>query len=171
MLTKQRLVSKLIVSLLRMCGVNNMERKIGSELVTFGHLIKRERDREFELIKKRILVDDKDVYGADLRILKYLIDDQDKEIYQKDIENFFNLTAPSVSTKLRELQSRDLIDRIYSTTDTRKKRVIVTKRGYIIDEKIRYEMETFEKKLLNLITEDEKNQLLNIIDKMKIGFE
>lgn len=147
-----------------------MKRKLGYELITFGHLLKWERDRAFEKIKNRVLMNDKDVMSTDLIILKFLVDNESKEVYQKDIEKFFNLTAPSVSHKLQQLQKRNLIDRVYSTKDTRLKRVIVTKRGIEIDAKIRNEMEVFEDQLVELITEDEKQQLLLIIDKLKNGF-
>jgi DNA-binding MarR family transcriptional regulator len=148
-----------------------MIRKLGYELVTLGHVLKRERDQVFESIKQKVLINDKDVFGCDLLLLKFLVDHKDKEIYQKDIEKFFNLRAPSVTAKLVELEKRNLITRTNAKTDTRLKQVIVKRRGFDIDSKIKNEMEIFEHRVTSLITKEEKIQLINIIDKLKIGFE
>lgn len=147
------------------------KRLIGFELITVGHLIKRERDRANDEIKKRVLGEEVDVSCANLSIIKYLADHKDEEIYQKNIENFLALTAPSVSNKLRDLQKNGLVERVYSKVDTRLKQVILTDKAMEIDEKLRDDMENFESRLGNLLSKEEKDLLIKIVDKIKNEFE
>ncbi len=147
------------------------ERKFGFELATLGHLIKRERDRANEEVKNRVLGPDNNVMCTDLGIIGFLAENSDSEVYQKDIEQHFSLTAPSVSNKLRELEKKDLITRAYSKVDTRLKQVIMTDQAREIDRIMRDEITKFEKRISDLLTDDEKEQLSIIIDKLKNEFE
>lgn len=146
-------------------------KKFGFELITLGHLLKRNRDRVNDEIKDRVLGPDNNVLCTDLGIIQFLADNNDREIYQKDIEQHFSLTAPSVSNKLRDLQKKGLIDRVYSTIDTRLKQVIMTEKAHDIDKVMRAEVENFENHINRLLSEVEKEQLALIVDKLKREFE
>lgn len=146
-----------------------MDKKIGFELITLGHLLKRERDRANEDIKNRVLGEGNNVMCTDLGIIQFLADNKNKEVYQKDIEQFFSLTAPSVSNKLRDLAKKDLVTRTYSKVDTRLKQVVMTEKAEIIDVKMRDEIKNFENGLDALISDEEKEQLLTILSKIKKG--
>ena len=148
-----------------------MNKKLGFELITLGHLLKRERDRSNEDIKNRVLGEGNNVMCTDLGIIQFLADNTEKEVYQKDIEQFFSLTAPSVSNKLRDLAKKELVTRTYSKVDTRLKQVIMTEKAEVIDVKMRDEIENFESRINGLITEEEKEQLLSILGKIKSNFE
>jgi len=148
-----------------------MNKHIGFELITLGHLIKRERDRANDDIKNRILGVGNNVMCTDLGIIRFLADNKDREVYQKDIEQHFSLTAPSVSNKLRGLANKDLVTRTYSKVDTRLKQVIMTDKAEAIDVKMRDSIENFENRLNGLITEEEKEQLISILGKIKADFE
>lgn len=148
-----------------------MNRQIGFELITLGHLIKRERDRANDDIKNRVLGEGNNIMCTDLGIIRFLSDNKDKEVYQKDLEQHFSLTAPSVSNKLRGLANKDLVTRTYSKVDTRLKQVVMTDKAEAIDVKMRDEIEKFEKRLDGLITSEEKQQLVSILGKIKAEFE
>lgn len=148
-----------------------MKNKVGFELITLGHLLKRERDRSNDDIKNRVLGEGNNVMCTDLGIIGFLADNKEKEVYQKDIEQFFSLTAPSVSNKLRDLAKKDLVTREYSKVDTRLKQVLMTDKAEAIDIKMRDEIENFENRLDSLITTEEKEQLLSILTKIKTDFE
>lgn len=148
-----------------------MKNKVGFELITLGHLLKRERDRSNDDIKNRVLGEGNNVMCTDLGIIGFLADNKEKEVYQKDIEQFFSLTAPSVSNKLRDLAKKDLVTREYSKVDTRLKQVLMTEKAEAIDIKMRDEIENFENRLDSLITTEEKEQLLSILTKIKTDFE
>lgn len=146
-------------------------RKLGFEIITLGHLLKRERDRTNEEVKQRVLGPDNNVMCTDLGIIRFLADNKDREVYQKDIEHHLSLTAPSVSNKLRDLEKKNLINREYSKVDTRLKQVIMTDTASDIDVKMREEIENFENRIEALLNDEEKEQLLKIIDKLKHDFE
>lgn len=146
-------------------------RKFGFELVTLGHLMKRERDRTNDEIKRRVLGDDNNVMCTDLGIIGFLAENNNREVYQKDIEQHFSLTAPSVSNKLRGLEKKELINRAYSKVDTRLKQVLMTDKARDIDVRMRTEIENFENRINNLLTDVEKEQLAIIVDKLKNEFE
>lgn len=147
------------------------QRRLGFELITLGHLLKRERDRANDEVKDRVLGPDNNVMCTDLGIIGFLAENDDREIYQKDIEQYFSLTAPSVSNKLRDLQKKELVDRVYSKVDTRLKQVIMTEKAWDIDRRMRDEIESFESRINSLLAEDEKDQLALILDKLKKDFE
>jgi DNA-binding MarR family transcriptional regulator len=147
------------------------KKNIGFELIALGHLLKRERDRVDEEIKKTVLGEDSDVVCSDLRIVKFLADNTEHEIYQKDIERNFSLTAPSVSNKLKDLQKNGFVERVYSKVDTRKKQVILTDQAIEFDKQMREEMELFESRIENILSKNDKELLFEIIRKVKREFE
>ena len=147
------------------------QRMLGFELITLGHLLKRERDRINDEIKERVLGPDNNVMCTDLGIIRFLADNKEHEVYQKDIEHHFSLTAPSVSNKLRDLQRKGLVDRVYSTVDTRLKQVIMTDKAWDIDERMRAEIVNFEERINHLLEDSEKENLARILDKLKMDFE
>lgn len=147
------------------------ERKIGFELMTLGHLIKREVDRTHEKIKLKVLGEKDNLFHTDTRIIAFLSRNKDREIYQKDIEHFFSLTAPTVSNKLRNLESKGLIKRVYSKTDTRLKQAKLTEKGIDIDNRMRDEIGIFESRINRLLSVEERNQLINTLDKIKEEFQ
>lgn len=147
------------------------KRNFGYDLVTLGHLIKRERDRANEIIKDRVLGPDNNVMCTDLSIIGFLAHNEAREVYQKDIEQHFSLTAPSVSNKLRDLEKKGMINRVYSKIDTRLKQVTLTDAARAIDVSIRDEITTFEDHISSLLTEEEKAVLGRVVDKLKEEFE
>lgn len=62
---------------------------IGLELITLGHLLKRERDRFNEEMIERLSGANSKIFCTDLSIVGFLADNREREIYQKDIEQFF----------------------------------------------------------------------------------
>lgn len=146
-------------------------KKTGFELITLGHLLKRERDRKNEKVKDRVLGKGNNVLCSDLNILKFLIDNQDKEIYQKDVEQFLALTAPSVSNKLRDLEKKGLITRSYSKVDTRLKQVSLTEKAMDINNLINKEIQAFENDIDLLLEEEEKKVISRVIAKLKKEYE
>ena len=147
------------------------EKNIGYELITLGHMLKRERDRANEDVKNRVLGPDNNVLCTDLGIIQYLADNDGREIYQKDIEKFLSLTAPSVSNKLRDLTKKGLVTRAYSEVDTRLKQVVLTPSALDIDKSMRDEIKNFENRLSAILTDEETQQLLMIVEKLKKDFD
>lgn len=147
------------------------DKKLGLELMTLGHLLKRELDRTTDELKIKVLGEQDDILRTDTRIIRFLSRNQDREIYQKDIEQFFSVTAPTVSNKLRTLEKKGLIKRVYSKEDTRLKQVILTEKAIDIDNRMRNEIDIFENRVSGVLTEDEQNQLVNTLHKIRREFD
>ncbi|GKX30501.1 hypothetical protein SH1V18_29810 [Vallitalea longa] len=147
------------------------DKKIGFQLMISGHLIKRELDRTHEKVKLKVLGEQGNLFHTDTRIISFLARNNDKEIYQKDIEHFLSLTAPTVSNKLRTLEEKGLIKRVYSKEDTRLKQVILTEKAIDIDKRMTSEIAIFENRITRVLSEKEQDQLIHTLNKIKQEFQ
>lgn len=144
---------------------------LGLDIISLGHLIKREKDRFDDSRKKTVFGDNQALMCSDLSIVRYLANNTDREIYQKDIESTFSLTAPSVSNKLKTLEKHGLIQRVYSKVDTRLKQVIITDLAKEVNSKMQAEVEIFESRLKKNLNDDELETLFTLLSKVKNVFE
>lgn len=62
-------------------------------------------------------------------ILQYLTENQDKEVYQKDIEQLFSIKRATANQMLRSLEAKGYIRRTLSADDARRNILTVTKDG------------------------------------------
>lgn len=70
-----------------------------------------------------------DIYLGQARILTYLYGNKDRSIYQKDIEQTFQIRGGTVTGMLETLEKMELIVRVESTKDKRRRKVILTESG------------------------------------------
>lgn len=70
-----------------------------------------------------------DIYLGQARILTYLYRNKDRSIYQKDIEQTFQIRGGTVTGMLETLEKMELIVRVESTKDKRRRKVILTESG------------------------------------------
>lgn len=57
-----------------------------------------------------------------MQIIKYILENNDKEVYQRDLEKVLNLRRTTVSGVLQTMEKNNLIKRVTDTNDTRTKR-------------------------------------------------
>ncbi len=95
-------------------------------------------------------------------IISYLCDNEEENIFQRDIEKEFDLRRSTVSTILKELEKEGLIERKSVSSDARLKKVIPTEGAKMINEACKKELETF---VGNLIS-DINPQNLDIFSKV-----
>lgn len=143
-----------------------IKQNYGFELITLGNLLRRERSRKNEKIKSEVLGPNNTILCTDLNILGYLVENEYREVRQKDIELFLALTAPSVSNKLKELEKKGLISKSCSLRDTRVKVILVTDKGKNINALINEDDHSFENDISRLLNEDEKKMLDSIYLKL-----
>lgn len=105
-------------------------------------------------------------------ILRFLlVETAKRSIYQVDIEKEFGLRPPTVTETLKALEKKDLIKRIPDENDGRKKKIIVTEKTLSMNDGVRYQVEKSEEVLLEGITEAERQQFMNIAQKMLYNLE
>lgn len=102
-----------------------------------------------------------------MRIIDYLTQNQNKKVYQKDLENIFNLRRATISEVLITMEKNNMIERVISKDDTRTKEIKLS-------EYSKKFFETSKKRILELehvITKDIDNEdlktFVNVINKMK----
>ncbi|MFA5693402.1 MAG: MarR family transcriptional regulator [Acholeplasmataceae bacterium] len=106
------------------------------------------------------------IYLGQARILRFLFLRKNEKTYQKDIENHFQIRAGTVTGLLDGLINLDLIERIDSTKDKRKKFIKLTNLGKDKAEEAFKTILSFETNLDNLLNDEEKNNLLIIFNKI-----
>ena len=100
-------------------------------------------------------------------IIGYLHDHCDQDIFQKDIERAFTITRSTVTGILKLMEKNGYIMRITVPEDARLKKLVLTKKGEDILQKVREHRDEMERLLVNGMTEEEINALFQLLDKLK----
>ena len=99
-------------------------------------------------------------------ILGFLSHQQDKVIYQKDIENRFGMPRSTVANVMKQFEQMGYITRQSDEKDTRLKRIIVTDTGKKVHEESMKSIFATNEKMEEGISDDERQTLHNIFDKI-----
>lgn len=87
-------------------------------------------------------------------IIAYLCDNDDRDIYQRDIERQFSLNRSTVSNILKELEKQGLVERSLVNNDARLKRVTATQGAKMINDVCCKELDSY----LSSLTQGIDNQ-------------
>ena len=88
------------------------------------------------------------------QIIEYILNNKNKDIYQKDLEKVLNLRRATVSGVLHTMEKNGLIKRVTDESDTRTKKII-------LNEKIPERFNEYSKKIKKI----ENNIIKDISDK------
>lgn len=138
-----------------------MRRIVGYEIKTLENLITR-----------KILATAKDAgYPAlttvQIRIMRYLFVNRNKEIYQKDIEKNFVIRRSTASGIIDTMVKNGMLERINSDLDLRTKKIVLTDKYIDQIDLLENMINLFQDNLLQGINEQELNTFFSVIDKMK----
>lgn len=101
------------------------------------------------------------------RILNYILaEGSRRNVYQKDIEEEFDLRPPTASSILRSLEKQEMISRVPDETDGRLKKLIFTEKADKIRLALEEEIVETERRLLDGITDEEQKMFLRLAEKM-----
>ena len=116
-----------------------------------------------------------DIHGIDCMlsgpqglILIYLCEN-DEEVYQKDIEKYFNIRRSTATCLLNSLEKNGYITKEPVENDKRMKKIKATEHAYSTVEKIDNHVIQLEKIMLDGIDEKEVKQFRNTISKMTLN--
>lgn len=101
-----------------------------------------------------------------LGIMHYLLDNQDKEICQKDIEIQMQLKKASITGALDSLEAKHAIKRIVDKNDRRKNIIVIDKEALKYKDKISMYLNDIEKKITQDINEKELDTFCMVMEKM-----
>lgn len=100
-------------------------------------------------------------------ILKYLHDNSDRDIYQRDIEKQFGIGRSTVTTIIQLMEKRDLIRREAVEADARLKKVILTEKGKEYHDLVGATINDIHRKVMLGISEEEKQFFLGTFAKLE----
>ena len=100
-------------------------------------------------------------------ILKYLHDNGDREIYQRDIEKQFGIGRSTVTTIIQLMEKRDLIRREAVEADARLKKVILTEKGKEYHDLVGATINDIIHKVMQGISDEEKQFFLGTFEKIE----
>lgn len=99
-------------------------------------------------------------------IMNYLLKTKGK-VFQQDICDTFNLRRSTVSGILTTMEKNDIIVRIPSASDPRKKEIKLTKVFIANTKKVSYEFKKMESILEQNFTLEEKSELIRLLSKLE----
>lgn len=132
------------------------EQDIGRSIHILSRLIKRRID---EAVSKY------NVTSVQCAVIEF-ISHKKGDVFAKDIESNFNMRRATVAEVLSLMEKNDLIKREVSCEDGRLKKIILTKKSLKIKESFEKEIKKVEKELVDGITENERQELVRLINKM-----
>ncbi len=102
-----------------------------------------------------------------VEIITYLIENKDKTIYQKDIEEKLKISKAAVSDVLNSMESRGIITKEADVCDARRKRIIISKKAIETHDVMMKRLDSLNDCILDGISEDELNIFYKVIEKLK----
>ena len=106
-----------------------------------------------------------DITKSQMDVLRY-ITRQEKEVSQRDIEEFFGITNPTVSGIVKRLEHKELIHRKNSPTDARIKYIYKTKKADELLETLKQIINEKEKQISRGLTGQEIEQLYDVLNRI-----
>lgn len=133
------------------------------------------KDRVAILIKKAALVIEKlsnqvlspyDLSYTQYKIIMLLYYNPDEEIRHIDIEERFSLTNPTVTGIIKNLEKKNLVQRIQNPNDKRSKLLGLTEQAYELCEELDKLGEILEGQVTEQLTDSECEQLCELLKKL-----
>ncbi len=134
---------------------------VGFEIKQTFRLIKRTIDRSAAVQCASQMT------GTHVWILKYLQENDGKEIFQKDIEKRFGINRSSATGILQLMEKNGLIYREEVSYDARLKRIVMTKKAVSLEASIRREIELTEKQITKGFSGEELLTLLQMLSRIQ----
>lgn len=147
-----------------MCEENMID-SIGHEIKVIDHVMQRSMFRfasDSGIDKVTIM------HGW---IMKYLQENKDKDIFQKDIESFFAISRSTVTNILKLMEKKGYILRVSVDTDARLKKITLTEKGSEVNTLIKQAVMENEKRLNSVLSAEERETFLYLIRKLRVGLE
>lgn len=104
--------------------------------------------------------------SSQMDILMFLFCNEDKIINQRDIENYLSLTNPTIAGTLFRLEKKGFIKRKIGLEDKRYKEIYLTAKSRKLKDIIFEYIKSNDDKMFTDISEEEKENLKNIIMKL-----
>ena len=99
--------------------------------------------------------------------LRYLYENREKDIFQKDIEKQFGFCRSSITNIIQAMEKKGYLKREAVKQDARLKKVILTEKGIKAHQTMAALIDQLNEKTLKGITEEELESFFDVIDKIE----
>lgn len=138
------------------CGEN-----VVFQIRNISNLLKR---RIKEIVKKNHEYNVTDIH---ILLTRYLMENKDKEIFQKDIEEEFCIRRSTVTGILNLMEKNEMIKRERVDYDARLKKIVLTEKAKKINQNIYQQILGMEEVIFKGLTEEEIKTFREILEKIK----
>lgn len=107
-----------------------------------------------------------DITNTQFKILKYLLENKDEEMNPRDLEQYFNLSNPTVTGILNRLEAKKFVMRIVDNTDGRFKKIKVCEKAIEIKADLEKIAEDLENELVKNMSKLEKRNAFELLEKI-----
>ena len=140
-------------------------RKLGFEIHKTSRIIKRYADSD----ASKSYVDK--MTGTHGWAMGYFFRNRDKDIFQKDFEQEFNIRRSTASSILSLMEKNDLIKRESVPHDGRLKKITLTEKSLKIQSIVDDAFDRFEKTMKQGISDEELQVFYTVLDKINNNME
>ena len=141
------------------------QEKIGLEIRKLNH----EMNRNLELKVKAEGIDEVTLMHG--WIMRYLYENREKEIYQKDIEKHFSIGRSTVTSIIQLMEKKGFIERQAVQSDARLKKVLLTEKGEKTHEMIEALIIQLNQNMMEGIEPEELQTFLEVLSKIRQNIE
>ncbi len=139
--------------------------RIGWQIKVISNLIKREvANRGCEQYCDELT-------GNNMFIIGYLAKHRNEDVFQKDLEAFFSVRRSTMSTIIIRMEQKGFLVRESVSHDARLKKLVLTDKGERIHDMIESGIADVEKRLSSGLSEDEKQTLFCLLEKLRRNLE
>lgn len=136
-----------------------MEKYIGKDIIVLSNRIKR---------RMRVAAEALGITDTQGRVLQYIWEESEKrEVFQKDIEDEFDIRRSSVTQIIQLLERDGLIVRESVQRDARLKKLILTEKAIEIQKVMNGKVRELEAEMQKDISPEEKELFLKILCKIR----
>ena len=137
------------------------EEKIGFEIRRLDHML----GRNMQAHVRAAGIDEVTLMHG--WIIRYLYTNQDKDVFQKDIEQYFSIGRSTVTNIIQLMERKGYIARESVEHDARLKKVVLTEKGIRNQEMLEDLVESLDTRLVDGTTDEELYVFYSVIEKLK----
>lgn len=141
------------------------EERIGFEIKKLDHMLARNMQAH---VREAGLDELTMMHGW---IIRYLYMNQDKDVFQKDIEKHFSVGRSSVTNVIQLMEKKGVIRRESVEWDARLKKVVLTPEGIRCHEMTEHMIDNMDARLMEGIGDEELEIFYSVIRKLKENME
>lgn len=141
--------------------MNNIKKRIGLEIRRLDHMLSRNLSA---CVKMAGLDEVTLMHGW---ILRYLYENREKEVFQKDLEKNFSVGRSTVTNIIKLMEKKGFLCREGVEKDARLKKVLLTEKGSRTHEQIENIIDDLNEKTLSGISDEELEAFEHTMNKIK----